>query len=349
MGPAMVSQANSPGLGPIRSLDNAGQIGHSLLADPANLGEPIRSVSSNRFNTKSTLYNVESGNQPIKLWARQDAREQHTLYDPYNLGQPISSSSATCNSMHRAPNESSNLNEPITPDDTIKVDSPNASYNNCNLNEPIMSRPARNDKTHHAPDNCYNLNKPIRPCDAMETNTPNVLYNNCNPDGPIRSSTAGANYTHTAKTGCPKPQANQFSYKRDPNWPNQFSSSAFEPMDTFHTPPGWFNSFWVAINQPSKDGKPQVTSDAKRAPFKPDGPRERPGLSAVKTLRQLMMSISLKDLCTESPKFRQKMHQAISALHPGKYEALFLTGTGALRTTGAVNSVYTSIILDGSA
>ncbi|KAJ9067021.1 hypothetical protein DSO57_1039824 [Entomophthora muscae] len=60
-----------------------------------------------------------------------------------------------------------------------------------------------------------------------------------------------------------------------------------------------------------------------------------------------MMTISLKDLCMESPKFFQKMHQAISALRPGKYEALFLKGTGAPRTTGTVNSVHTSIILDG--
>ncbi|KAJ9063309.1 hypothetical protein DSO57_1039726 [Entomophthora muscae] len=130
-------------------------------------------------------------------------------------------------------------------------------------------------------------------------------------------------------------------------------------MDTFHTPPEWFNSFWVAINQPKLDGKSQVTSDAKRAPPKPgkkhrnttqsDEPKERPGLSAVKILRQLMMTISLKDLCTESPKFRQKLHQAISALRPGKYEALFLTGTVAPRTTGTVNGIHTSIILDGGA
>ncbi|KAJ9056892.1 hypothetical protein DSO57_1027986 [Entomophthora muscae] len=242
-----------------------------------------------------------------------------------------------------APSEPSNLNEPITPDEAMEVDSPNALYNNCNLNEPIMSRPVHNDKTHHTADNCYNLNKPIRPRDAIETNTPSVLYNNLDSDSPIRSCAAGANYTHTAQTGCPEPQVNQSKYKKDPNWPIQFSSSAFEPMDTFHTPPEWFDPFWVAINQPSKNGKPQVTSDVERAPSKPskwhqshtqsDGLKERPGLSAVKILCQLMMTIFLKDLCTESPKFRQKMHQAISVLHPGKYEALFLTDTGTPRTT----------------
>ncbi|KAJ9062206.1 hypothetical protein DSO57_1039775 [Entomophthora muscae] len=62
-----------------------------------------------------------------------------------------------------------------------------------------------------------------------------------------------------------------------------------------------------------------------------------------------MMTISLKDLCTESPKFRQKMHQAISVFCPGKYKALFLTDTGTLRTTGTVNVVHTSIILDSDA
>ncbi|KAJ9056275.1 hypothetical protein DSO57_1039723 [Entomophthora muscae] len=130
-------------------------------------------------------------------------------------------------------------------------------------------------------------------------------------------------------------------------------------MDTFHTPPEWFEPFWVAINQPRMDGKSQATSDAKQPPPKSgkkhcspnqsDGPKERPGLSAVKILHQLMMTISLKDLCTESPKFHQKMHQAISALCPGKYKALFLTGTGAPRTTGTVNGAHTSIILDSSA
>ncbi|KAJ9081042.1 hypothetical protein DSO57_1018663 [Entomophthora muscae] len=400
MGPAMVSRTNSPGLGPVRSLNTAEGMEHRLLPDPADLGKPIRYVCDNKFNAKPTSYNVDIGNQPIKLWAHQDdrgpaalpnscnlnqpiklhtsqdAREQHTLYNPCNLAQPINSSGATCNSMHMAPSKSSNLNEPITPDNameidspnvlfnncnlhrpitpdnTMEIDSPNASYKNCNLNEPIKSRPARNDKTHHAPDKCCNLKKPIRPCVAMETDTPNVSNNNCNSDEPTRSGAAGANYTHTILS-------QPIRYKNYPNWLNQFSSDSSEPMDTFQTPPEWFDPFWMTINQPKMNGKPQITLDVKQPPSKSgkrhqgntqsDGPKERPGLSAVRILRQLMMTISLEDLCTESPKFCQKMHQAISALRPRKYKALFLTGTGAPRTTGTVNGIHTSIILDGSA
>ncbi|KAJ9079502.1 hypothetical protein DSO57_1034768 [Entomophthora muscae] len=352
MGPAMMSQENSPGLGPIRSLNTAEGMEHGLLPDLADLGEPIRFVCSKKFNAKLTSYNVDIGNQPIKLRACQDARDQHALYNPCNLAQSINSSGATCNSMHMAPRKSSNLNKPITPNNTMEIDSPNVLYKNCNLGKPIRSRPARNDKTHHAPDKCCNLNRPIRPRNTKEINAPNALHYNCNLDEPIRSGAAGANYTHTILS-------QPIRYKKDPNWPNQFSSNSSEPMDTFHTPPEWFDPLLVAINQPKMDVKSQVTLDAKQPPPKPgkrhqgnaqsDGPKERPGLSAVKILRQLMMIISLEDLCTESPKFRQKMNQAISALRPRKYEALFLTDTGALQTTGTVNSVHTSIILDGGA
>ncbi|KAJ9063082.1 hypothetical protein DSO57_1004012 [Entomophthora muscae] len=424
LGPAMVSRVNSPGFGPLRFPNTAEEDGQGLLADPANLGEPIRSAHGTKVNAQIALYNVDLSNQPIILracqdakgpatlssscnlsqpiisHASQDARGQHTLYKPCNLGQPIISSGTTCNSMHMAPSESSNLGEPITPNNAMEIDSANVSNNNCNLSGPITPDDAMKIDSPTALINNCNFNEPIRPCSTMGTSAPNVLSNNCNSDGPIRSGAAGTNFTHTDQTGCPIPSqpirprvtkgtdapnvlnnncnsdepirsgaaganythtipSQPIRYKRDPNWPNQFSSDSSEPMDTFHTPPEWFDPFWVAINQPKLDGKSQVTSDAKRVPPKPgkkhhnttqsDGPKERPGLSAVKILRQLMMTISLKDLCTESPKFRQKMHQAISALHPGKYEALFLTGTGALRTTGTVNGIHTSIILDGGA
>ncbi|KAJ9055971.1 hypothetical protein DSO57_1037852 [Entomophthora muscae] len=472
LGPAMVSRVNSPGFGPIRSLNTGDGVGHGLSVDHADLGEPIRSGCDGKFNAFSALYNADIGYQPIILWARldakgpaalsnpgnlnqpirlhapQDAMAQCTLYDPHDLAQPINSSGATCNSMHMASSEFSNLDEPITPDDamevdlanilindcnlagpitpdnTMDVDSPNVLISKCNLNEPIKPLDTMETDTPNVFPNNFNSDGPIRPgkagakfahpdqagCptpghlirshDAKKTNTPNLLHHYCNSAGPIRSGAANTNYIHTDQAGRPVPNqpikprntketnapnllhhycntdkpirsgaagenythtipSQSIRYKRDPNWPNQFSSDSSEPMDTFHTPPEWFDPFWVEINQPRMDGKSQATSDVKRPPPKSgrkhcnpnqsDGPKKRPGLSAVKILRQLMMTISLKDLCTESHKFCQKMHQAISALCPGKYKALFLTSTGALRTTGTVNSVHTSIILDGGA
>ncbi|KAJ9057488.1 hypothetical protein DSO57_1022280 [Entomophthora muscae] len=455
----MVSRVNSPGFGPIRSLNTGDGVGHSLLADPAELGEPIRLDGCNKFNAQSALYNVDieiqpiilrarldakrpaalsnprNLNQPIRLHAPQDAMAQRALYDPRDLPQPIKSSGATGNSMQMAPSESSHLNEPITPDNTMEVDSANILINDCNLAGPITPDNAMEVDSPNVLINKCNLNEPIKPLDAMETDTPNELSNNCNSDGPIRPGTAGAEFAHPDQAGCSTPghpirsrdakktnspnllsnycnsddpirsgaagakfncsdQAgcpthgqpikprntktsnvpnllhhycntdkpirfgaaganlthtipNQpIKYKKDHDWLNQFSSNSLEPMDTFHMPPEWFDPFWVAINQPRMDGKSQVTSDAKQPPPKSgkkhcnpnqsDGLKERPGLSAVKILCQLMMTISLGDLCTEIPKFCQKMHQAISALCPGKYEALFLTGTGAPRTTVAL-------------
>ncbi|KAJ9072139.1 hypothetical protein DSO57_1030300 [Entomophthora muscae] len=424
LGPAMVSWVNSPGLGPIRSLNTDDRVVHSLLPDSADLGKPIRSGCGTKFNVQSSLYNVDFNFQPIKLHASQDARRpatssiscnlnqpitlqacqdamaQHALYDPRDLAQPINSSSATCNAMHMASSEFSNLDEPLTPDDAMKVDSANILINDCNLAGPITPDDAMEVDSPNVLINKCNFYEPIKPLDAMETDTPDVLPNYCNSDGPIRSGAASAKFNRSDQAGCPthgqpiKPCYPKTSnvpnllhhycnmdgpirfgaaganlmhtipnqpirYKKDCNWPNQFSSDSPEPMDTFHKPPEWFDPFWVAINQPRMDGKSQATSDAKRPHPKSgrkhcntnqsDRPKERPGLSAVKILRQLIMTISLKDLCMESPKFCQKMHQAISTLRPGKYEALFLTGTGALRTTGTVNSVHTSIILDSGA
>ncbi|KAJ9059471.1 hypothetical protein DSO57_1002048 [Entomophthora muscae] len=378
LGPAMVSRVNSPGFGPIRSLNTGDGVGHGLLADPADLGEPIRLDGSNKLNAQSALYNVDieiqpiilrahldakgpaalfnpiNLNQPIRSHAPQDAMAQRALYNPRDLAQSINSSSATCNSMHMASSEFSNLDEPITPKNAMEVDSPNVLINKCNLNEPIKPLDAMETDTPNVLSNncdsdgpirtgaagakfahsdqagCPTHSQPIKPCNTKETNAPNLLHHYCNTDEPIKSGAAGENYTHTIPS-------QSIRYKMDPHWPKQFLSYSSEPMDTFHTPPEWFDPFWVAINQPRMDGKSQVTSDAKQTPPKSgkkhhsptqsDGPKEKPGLSAVKILRQLMMTISLKDLCTESPKFCQKMHQAISALRPRKYEALFLTGT----------------------
>ncbi|KAJ9081936.1 hypothetical protein DSO57_1009640 [Entomophthora muscae] len=55
MGPAMVSWVNSPGFGPIRSLNTVEADGLGLLADPADLSKPIRSACSSKFNANPTL------------------------------------------------------------------------------------------------------------------------------------------------------------------------------------------------------------------------------------------------------------------------------------------------------
>ncbi|KAJ9078142.1 hypothetical protein DSO57_1009839 [Entomophthora muscae] len=229
MGPAMVSRVNSPGFGPIRSLNTVEVDGQGLLADPADLEEPIRSACGNKFNAHSALYNVAVGNQPIILRACQDAkgpaafsyscnlsqtikshvfqgaRGQHTSYDPCNLDQPIKSPGATCNSMHMAPSESSNLNEPITPDNAMESNSPNVLINDCNLNGPITPDDAMDINSPNLLINNCNLDEPIRPCDSMRTGAPNVLSNNCNSDGPIRSGAAGAKFAHPDQAGCPTP------------------------------------------------------------------------------------------------------------------------------------------------
>ncbi|KAJ9074789.1 hypothetical protein DSO57_1003067 [Entomophthora muscae] len=226
-GSAMVSQVNSPGFGPARSLNTVEMDRQGLLADPADLEEPIRSACGNKFNVHSALYNVDISNQPIISWAHWDtkgpaallyscnlnqpiklhvfqgARGQHTSYNPCNLGHLIKSSYATCNSMHMAPSESSNLTKPITPDNAMEVDSDNILTNNCNLNGPITHNNAMENDSPNVSYMNFNLNEPIRPHNTIETDTPNVLSNNCNSDGPIRSGTADANYTHTDQAGCP--------------------------------------------------------------------------------------------------------------------------------------------------
>ncbi|KAJ9057675.1 hypothetical protein DSO57_1020412 [Entomophthora muscae] len=85
LGPAMVSRVNSPGLGPIRSLNTIGEEMRGLSANPADLGEPIRSVCGDKFNANSTSYNVDFNNQPIKLHASLDARRPAALSNPGNL------------------------------------------------------------------------------------------------------------------------------------------------------------------------------------------------------------------------------------------------------------------------
>ncbi|KAJ9071683.1 hypothetical protein DSO57_1034506, partial [Entomophthora muscae] len=151
LGPAMVSQVNFPGLGPIRFLNTIGEDVHGLSMDHADLGEPIRLDGSNKFNAQSALYNVDIETQPIILWACLDAKGQAALYNPCNLNQPIklhgswdamaqralynprdlaqpiNSSGATCNSMSMAPSEFSNLDKPITPNNAMEIDSANVS------------------------------------------------------------------------------------------------------------------------------------------------------------------------------------------------------------------------------
>ncbi|KAJ9081066.1 hypothetical protein DSO57_1018536 [Entomophthora muscae] len=91
LGPAMVSRVNSPGLGPIRSLNTIGEDAHSLSMDHADLGEPIRLNGSNKFNAQSALYNIDIEIQSIILRARLDAKGPAALPNPGNLNQPIRS------------------------------------------------------------------------------------------------------------------------------------------------------------------------------------------------------------------------------------------------------------------
>ncbi|KAJ9048731.1 hypothetical protein DSO57_1031829 [Entomophthora muscae] len=224
---AMVSRVNSPGLGLIRSLNTIGNEMLGLSANPADLGEPIRSGCGGKFNVQSSLYNVDFNFQPIKLHASQDARgpaalsnpgnvnqpirsracqddmAQHAPYNPRDLAQPINSSSATCNSMHMASSEFSNLDEPITPDNAMEVDSANILINDCNLAGPITPDNVMEVDSPNVLINKCNLYEPIKPLDAMKTDTPDVLPNNCNSDGPIRSGAAGAKFHRLDQADCP--------------------------------------------------------------------------------------------------------------------------------------------------
>ncbi|KAJ9049456.1 hypothetical protein DSO57_1024260 [Entomophthora muscae] len=85
MGPAMVSWVNFPGFGPLRFPNTAEEDGQGLLAGPINLGEPIRSAHGPKVNAQIALYNVDLSNQPIILWARQDAKGPATLSNSCNL------------------------------------------------------------------------------------------------------------------------------------------------------------------------------------------------------------------------------------------------------------------------
>ncbi|KAJ9055573.1 hypothetical protein DSO57_1002451 [Entomophthora muscae] len=227
LGPAMMSRVNSPGLGPIRSLNTYDRVVHSLLPDSADLGEPIRSGCGTKFNAQSSLYDVDFNfqpiklracldakgpaalsnpgnlNQPIRLHAPQDASAQRALYNPRDLAQPIISSGATCNSMHMASSEFSNLDELITPNDAMEVDSANILINNCNLSGSITPYDAMEVDSPNVLINKCNLNEPIKPLNAMETDTPDVLPNNCNSYGPIRSGAAGAKFNRSDQAGCP--------------------------------------------------------------------------------------------------------------------------------------------------
>ncbi|KAJ9069456.1 hypothetical protein DSO57_1018375 [Entomophthora muscae] len=244
-----------------------------------------------------------------------------------------------------------NLAGPITPNNAMEVDSPNVLINKCNLNEPIIPLNAMETDTPNMgqSDLAWLAQKlliltklvvlpqatqsdpamPRKPMHPIYLTIIAILLGQSDLAQLTQIIFILTKKVALFQTSQSNPVIPRHPmYKRDPHWLDQFSSNSSEPMDTFHTPPEWFDPFWVAINQPRMDGKSQVTSDVKqtppksgkkhRGPNQSDGPKERPGLSAVKILCQLMMTISLKDLCTESPKFCQKMHQAISTLRPGK-------------------------------
>ncbi|KAJ9055955.1 hypothetical protein DSO57_1037973 [Entomophthora muscae] len=333
--------------------DNAMEVDSAnILINDCNLAGPITPDNAMEVDSPNALINKCNLNEPIKPLGAMKTDTPNVSSNNCDSDGPIRPGADGANFNHSDQAGCLTPSHPIRPCDAKKTNAPNVLSNYCNSDGLIRSGAADANYIHTDQAGCSVPNQPIKPRDTKTSNAPNLLRYDCNMDEPIKSGAAGENYTHTILS-------HLIRYKRDPNWPNQFSSDSSEPMDTFHTPPEWFDPFWVAINQPRMDGKSQVTSDEKRPPPKSgkkhhgptqsDGPKERPGLSAVKILRQLMMTISLKDLCTESPKFRQKMHQAISALRPRKYKALFLTGTGAPKTTGTLNGVYTYIILDGGA
>ncbi|KAJ9049330.1 hypothetical protein DSO57_1025637 [Entomophthora muscae] len=198
LGPAMVSRVNSPGFGPIRSLNTDDGVGHSLSADPADLGPPGYQGPSRIVQP----WKFESTNQ---IAHPSGCHGTARLYNPHDLAQPINSSGATCNSMHMASSEFSNLDKPIMPDDAMEVNSANILINDCNLAGPITPNNAIEFDSPNALINKCNLNEPIKPLDTIETDTPNVLSNNCNSDGPIRPGAAGAKVAHPAQAGCPTP------------------------------------------------------------------------------------------------------------------------------------------------
>ncbi|KAJ9049929.1 hypothetical protein DSO57_1019420 [Entomophthora muscae] len=73
------------------------------------------------------------------------------------------------------------------------------------------------------------------------------------------------------------------------------------------------------------------------------------GISTDKLFEDTSITSSLADIFQESPTLRQKAHKAVSALRPHRKEELFLAGTGAPRTEGAVNKHMAHSILDRGA
>ncbi|KAJ9079014.1 hypothetical protein DSO57_1000649 [Entomophthora muscae] len=84
------------------------------------------------------------------------------------------------------------------------------------------------------------------------------------------------------------------------------------PMDTFLTPREWYNPFWMAAHSAEandlKQGHSKVKQEIPKLPIiKQNLSTKKPmitsGISAERILKKMMMSISLEDLCRESPKF----------------------------------------------
>ncbi|KAJ9074714.1 hypothetical protein DSO57_1003769 [Entomophthora muscae] len=70
------------------------------------------------------------------------------------------------------------------------------------------------------------------------------------------------------------------------------------------------------------------------------------GISIDKLFEDTSITISLAVLFQESPTLQQKAHKAVLAFQPHRREKLFLAGTGAPRTEGAINRRMIHIIPD---
>ncbi|KAJ9053119.1 hypothetical protein DSO57_1027461 [Entomophthora muscae] len=131
------------------------------------------------------------------------------------------------------------------------------------------------------------------------------------------------------------------------------------PMDTFNTHMDKKLLYNHKSNLPMNTEEPEMNDNYKpvvpgisKHPLEADTlkiEKLNKGISIDKLFEDTSITISLTDLFQESPTLQQKAHKAVLALQPHRKEELFLAGTGAPRTEGAVNRRMTHVILNGGA
>ncbi|KAJ9084840.1 hypothetical protein DSO57_1019907 [Entomophthora muscae] len=222
--------------------DNAMEVDSAnMLPNNCNLTGPITPDSAMEVDSPNVSINKCNLNEPIKPLNTMETDTPNVLSNNCNSDGPIRPGAAGAKFAHPDQAGCPTPGHPIRSRNTKKTNAPNLLHHNCNPAGPIRSGAASANYIHTDQAGCPVPNQPINPCDTKTTNAPNLLHYDCNIKEPIRCSATGANYTHTILS-------QSIRYKRDPNWPNQFLSNFSEPMDTFHTPPEWFDPFWVAIN-----------------------------------------------------------------------------------------------------